>query len=37
MGVREVFFVDISKKDYVPVMLKLPFMLGAAGSLFGKK
>lgn len=37
MGVREVFFVDISKMDYVPAILKLPFMLGTAGLLFGKK
>ncbi len=37
MGVREVFFVDISEMDYVPVILKLPFMLGTAGILFGKK
>ena len=37
MGVAEAEFVDVSKMDFVPVILKLPFMLGAAGIIYGRK
>ena len=36
-GVEDVQFVDTSKSDFIPGSLKLPFMLGTAGILYGRK
>ena len=37
MGVKEVQFVDTSKVVFIPKMLKLPFMIGTLGLLYGIK
>ena len=36
-GLRAVGFVDTSGSAFIPRALKLPFMLGTAGILYGKK
>jgi len=36
-GVETVEFVDTSDSDFIPKALKLPFMLGTVGILFGRK
>ena len=37
LGIREVNFVDISNMEFIPSALKLPFMLGTAGIIYGRK
>lgn len=37
MGVQDVHFVDTSKSAFIPKMLKLPFMIGTLGLLYGIK
>ena len=37
IGVAEINFVDTSQLKFIPKYLKLPFMLGATGILFGRK
>ncbi len=37
MGVSEVHFMDTSKYPFIPKILKLPFMLGRIGIIYGKK
>lgn len=37
MGVQDVHFVDTSKASFIPKALKLPFMIGTLGLLYGKK
>lgn len=36
-GVRDVKLVDTSRQAFIPGALKLPFMVGQAGIIFGKK
>ncbi len=36
-GIEEVEFVDTSKSEFIPKLLKLPFMVGRIGILHGKK
>ncbi|MBN1313720.1 MAG: class I SAM-dependent methyltransferase [Anaerolineae bacterium] len=36
-GITEVAFVDTSASDFVPTALKLPFMVGKAGIIYGEK
>lgn len=36
-GINEVTFVDTSDSKSIPRALKLPFMLGRVGILYGKK
>jgi len=36
-GIGTVGFVDTSRSSFIPRALKLPFMLGTAGILYGKK
>jgi len=36
-GIETVEFVDTSDSDFIPTALKLPFMLGTAGILYGRK
>lgn len=36
-GIREAHFVDASKASFIPGALKLPFMVGALGVLYGVK
>lgn len=36
-GIKEVAFADTSDSDFIPKALKLPFMLGRIGILYGKK
>ena len=36
-GVERVDLVDTSVSDFIPKILKLPFMLGTAGILYGRK
>lgn len=36
-GIEKVEFVDTSKSDFIPKLLKLPFMVGTLGMLYGKK
>ena len=36
-GIAEVAFVDTSSSDFVPAALKLPFMLGKVGIIYGTK
>jgi SAM-dependent methyltransferase len=36
-GIETVEFVDTSDSDFIPKALKLPFMLGTVGILFGRK
>lgn len=36
-GIETVEFIDTSDSDFVPTVLKLPFMLGTVGILYGKK
>lgn len=36
-GVDEVRYVDTSNADFIPVALKLPFMIGATGIIYGRK
>jgi len=36
-GVQTVTFVDTSQSDFIPKLLKLPFMIGTAGILYGRK
>jgi SAM-dependent methyltransferase len=36
-GIAEVAFVDTSSSDFIPAALKLPFMLGKAGIVYGTK
>jgi SAM-dependent methyltransferase len=36
-GIREAHFVDTSKAAFIPKALKLPFMVGAIGILYGVK
>jgi SAM-dependent methyltransferase len=36
-GIREVKFVDTSSASFIPPLLKLPFMLGAIGIIYGTK
>jgi ubiquinone/menaquinone biosynthesis C-methylase UbiE len=36
-GVREVHFEDTSKSEFIPKALKLPFMVGTLGMLYGIK
>lgn len=37
LGVREVHFEDTSEAPFIPRMLKLPFMVGTIGILYGVK
>ncbi len=37
MGVKEVHFIDTSKSEFIPKSLKLPFMLGTIGIIYGVK
>jgi ubiquinone/menaquinone biosynthesis C-methylase UbiE len=36
-GIQKVEFIDTSKADFIPTVLKLPFMVGTIGILRGKK
>ena len=36
-GIERVEFVDTSKSDFIPNALRLPFMVGTIGILYGKK
>jgi SAM-dependent methyltransferase len=36
-GIETVEFVDTSNSEFIPVALKLPFMLGTVGILYGRK
>ena len=36
-GIAEVGFVDTSASDFVPTLLKLPFMVGKIGIIYGTK
>ena len=36
-GIETVEFVDTSVWDFIPKALKLPFMLGTVGILYGRK
>lgn len=36
-GIETVEFVDTSNSDFIPKALKLPFMLGTVGILYGRK
>ena len=36
-GVGEVYFVNTSRTDFIPPLLRLPFMLGSIGIIYGKK
>jgi len=36
-GVEELNFIDTSKSQFIPGFLKLPFMLGTIGIIYGKK
>jgi ubiquinone/menaquinone biosynthesis C-methylase UbiE len=36
-GITEVAFVDTSSSDFVPTALKLPFMVGQVGIIYGTK
>ena len=36
-GIAEVAFVDTSSSDFIPPVLKLPFMLGKVGIIYGAK
>lgn len=36
-GIAEVAFVDTSASDFIPTALKLPFMLGQVGIIYGTK
>jgi SAM-dependent methyltransferase len=36
-GTREVAFVDTSDSEFIPKALRLPFMLGRIGIIYGKK
>jgi len=35
-GIEKVEFVDTSDSDFIPRTLKLPFMLGTVGILYGR-
>lgn len=37
MGATEVHFIDTSKSAFIPKSLKLPFMIGTMGLLYGEK
>jgi ubiquinone/menaquinone biosynthesis C-methylase UbiE len=37
MGIRQVHFADTSKAAFIPRILKLPFMVGTIGVLYGTK
>ncbi|MDF2858129.1 MAG: putative methyltransferase, partial [Neobacillus sp.] len=37
MGASEVHFIDTSKSAFIPNSLKLPFMIGTMGLLYGEK
>jgi len=37
MGVKKVHFVDTSKASFIPRALKLPFMIGTLGLVYGEK
>ncbi|HWQ72350.1 MAG TPA: class I SAM-dependent methyltransferase [Desulfitobacteriaceae bacterium] len=37
MGVKKVYFVDTSKASFIPRALKLPFMIGALGLIYGER
>ena len=36
-GIQSVEFIDTSDSDFIPKALKLPFMLGTVGVLYGRK
>jgi hypothetical protein len=36
-GIREVEFVNTSDSEFIPAALKLPFMLGTVGILYGRR
>jgi len=36
-GVNEVKFVNTSTADFIPGLLKLPFMVGSIGIIYGTK
>ena len=36
-GIRDVKFADTSGAGFIPALLKLPFMVGAIGIIYGKK
>jgi ubiquinone/menaquinone biosynthesis C-methylase UbiE len=36
-GIQDVKFADTSGADFIPALLKLPFMVGAIGIIYGKK
>ena len=36
-GIEQVEFLDTSKSDFIPKALRLPFMVGTIGILYGKK
>jgi len=35
--VDDIHFIDTSKADFIPRVLKLPFMVGTIGMLYGTK
>jgi len=36
-GIKEVAFADTSDSDFIPKALRLPFMVGRIGIIYGKK
>ncbi|MGA9048292.1 MAG: class I SAM-dependent methyltransferase [Dehalococcoidia bacterium] len=36
-GIREVEFINTNREDFIPPLLKLPFMLGSIGIIYGRK
>ena len=36
-GIHEVKFINTSNAEFIPTVLKLPFMVGAIGIIYGKK
>ena len=36
-GIKEIKFVDTSKSTFIPMALKLPFMIGKIGIIYGEK
>ncbi len=36
-GISEVVFIDTRHEDFIPPLLKLPFMLGSIGIIYGRK
>jgi hypothetical protein len=36
-GIKEVAFADTSDSEFIPRALRLPFMVGRIGIIYGKK